>query len=148
MSRVFYIKDRADLDAKKKFIWSALVEMSVKPFCINITDVIRGIQQNRKIWPLFKDLADQKEFNGALITNEDWKHILVSGWAFVEKGVSPRIFMGLENEVVTFNKYSTSKMGKRDFSSLIEYVYAYGTTEGVVWSEKACASYDEYKELS
>lgn len=147
MAKVFYIKDRADLERQKKMIWRVLVEIAVKPFCINITDVIRNHVQNRKMWPMLADISKQKKFNGELISTECWKHLIVSGWLIVEKQETPKVFMGIEGEVVTFNTYSTSRMGKKDFCCLIEYIYAYGSTAGVVWSEKASEAYDSYKEV-
>ncbi len=35
-------------------------------------------------------------------------------------------------------------MSKRDFSELIELIYAFGAEKNVVWSEKAKNAYDEY----
>jgi hypothetical protein len=39
---------------------------------------------------------------------------------------------------------STSKMTKKVFCDLIELIYAFGSENGVKWSEKALKHYEEY----
>jgi hypothetical protein len=40
---------------------------------------------------------------------------------------------------------STSKMHKPEFSNLIEFIYAFGASQGVDWSEPALKAYEQYR---
>ena len=65
----------------------------------------------------------------------------------MEKDAQTTIMMGLEGEVVALG-YKTSRLGKKDFCSLIEYMYSEGSSRGVVWSEKALEAYASYPEAN
>ena len=146
MQRIFHIENRADLEKKKKEIWSALCEYAENEFCLRLTDLIRSFLQNKKMWPMLRDFAKQKDFNGEKISTDDWKKILMSAWLVVEKDIRADIVQGLEREVVVLSGYKTSELGKKDFISFIEYLYYQGTEFNIKWSEPAQKAYDTYRE--
>ena len=106
----------------------------------------RSNDQNRKLWPMLHDVATQVQLciNGQMTwaTPEDFKDVFT---AALRK--DQRMAMGLDGGVV-FLGVRTSKMRKREFSELIELIYAFGSERGVAWSEKAAEVYSEYQEAS
>ena len=106
----------------------------------------RSNDQNRKLWPMLHDVASQVQLciNGQMTwaNPEDWKAVFTAAL-----NREQRMAMGLDGSVV-FLGTRTSKMRKREFSELIELIYAAGSERGVQWSEKAAEVYSEYREAS
>ena len=104
----------------------------------------RTASQNSKLWPMLGDIAQQVVWpvNGriGLISKEDWKDILSA-----ELKHEQRIAQGISGGFVMLG-LRTSKMKKREFADLIEVIYAFGSSHGVVWSEKANSAYQLYRE--
>jgi hypothetical protein len=106
----------------------------------------RSLDQNAKLWCLLEDVACQCTLiiNGekCTATREEWKDVFT---AALKR--ESRIAMGIDGGVVMLG-HSTSKMRKAEFSELIELIHSYGAENGVRWSERAQAVYDEYREAN
>lgn len=79
--------------------------------------------QNEKFHALCGDVARQREFNGRLLTLQQWKVLFVSGHAKAT-GDEYDLEVGLEGELVNLRE-STAQMGVKRMGSLIEYVLAW-----------------------
>lgn len=99
----------------------------------------RSDSQNRKLWPMLNDLSEQVTWYGYKLTREEWKDFSTAALK------RHRMVPGIDGGIVMVG-LSTSRMSKRVFAELIECMYAFGTDQGVQWSEPALALYDEYKE--
>ena len=97
-----------------------------------ITD-IRTIEQNKLMWALLTDLANQVEWcvdgRMQLLSPDDWKHIMTAG---LKK--SQRVAQGIDGGFVILGQY-THKMNKSEMAELLELIMAFGTDKGVKWSE-------------
>lgn len=100
----------------------------------------RSNSQNSKLWPMLTDISQQLEWYGQKLSPDDWKDLLGHEWR------SQRIVPGISGGYVALGAVRTSKMKKREFSELIEILYAFGSERGVQWSEKALESYQQYRE--
>jgi len=104
----------------------------------------RTQEQNRKLHPMIRDVARHVvEWAGKRRSEGEWKTLLISGHAKATEDEQIDIVMGLEGEVVGFRE-SSAAMSKKRLSSLIEYIYAWGTEQGVCWSEGSITVFDEY----
>lgn len=99
----------------------------------------RSTDQNSKLWPMLGDVAEQVEWYGQKLSDEDWKHV------FTASLTKQRAVPGIDGGFVVLGQ-STRNMKKDEFSDLIELMYAFGAEHGVQWSEKALAIYDEMME--
>ena len=118
---------------------SNLPVSEVNPLMVRISDEIRTLDQNALMWPLLECFSSQRKWpvNGelVLIEPEDWKDLLTASF----KSETQRIAKGLAGGMVMLGM-RTSKMGKKEFSDFIEYLYAAGAELGVVFeSERAAA---------
>jgi len=105
------------------------------------TDGLRTLAQNKKMWPMLTDLSTHVVLMGLKHKPEIWKHIITAAW-------KSQIFVhGIAGSLVVIPT-STSKMNKKEFSELIEQMYAYGSDEGVPWSEPSLKAYEQYREAS
>ena len=79
------------------------------------------------------DVSKQAEWLGKKRTAQEWKVLFVSGHSVATKQCA-ELVPGLENEFVNIRE-STARMSKARVNSLIEYVYAFGSANGVEWRE-------------
>jgi hypothetical protein len=102
---------------------------------VNIKEPTRNLEQNALLWALLTCFARQKPLciNGreTEATPEDWKAILTAAF----RRETNRVAVGLDGGIV-FLGCSTSKMGTREFSDLIEFIKATAAEEGVDISEE------------
>jgi hypothetical protein len=94
-----------------------------------ITDT-RTDEQNKKLWPMLQDVANQVPWFGQMLPKEDWKLIFL---AALNREV--RIVPNLENNGFVNLSTSSSKLSKAQFSELIELIYKLGAERGVVWTD-------------
>ena len=100
--------------------------------------------QNRKMWPMLRDIAEQLHWpvNGKLqrMSREDWKDVLTAGFqqeSRIAEGIAGgHVFLGMR----------TSRMSKRRFAELVEFIYAFGTERGVRFSAPSTALYRDVTE--
>lgn len=141
--------DQQTLRNEMTSVWS-MVSNAVRAGAVEVVlrrpKNLRSLSQNRKLWPMLTDISKQIEWpvDGAmqLLEPEDWKDILSAG---VRK--EQRVAQGIGGGFVMLGS-RTSKMRKKEFVELIEFIYWFGSERGVQWSEPALAVYSEYREVA
>lgn len=118
------------------WVWEQFLEHKYLIFTITF-GMSRTQEQNSKMWPLLTDISKQVEWFGRKHSNDDWKDIITGSF---RKG---QFVPNLDGTGFVVLGMRTSKMGKREFSALIEYIYAFGADKGVKWSEKSEQVYNE-----
>lgn len=99
------------------------------PVVITLGRDKRTSAQNKKMWPMLKDVSNQVVWHGQKLSSEDWKQIFS---AAVE---AQRAVPGIEGGFVVLGA-STKNKDKEWFSMLFEVMYAFGAENGVVWSDE------------
>jgi hypothetical protein len=84
----------------------------------------RSLEQNALMWPLLQKIAKQVDWHGYKLTDEEWKDVLT---ASLKK---QKVVPGLDGSFVVCGQ-STSQMSKKEFSDLLELIYAFGAQQGV-----------------
>ena len=121
-----------------KRIWKLTGEVAKKAACreilaapegyvVTLAEPTRTIDQNSLLWPLLNEVSKQVDWYGNKLTADEWKDVFSA--ALKKQKVVP----GLEGGFVVCGQ-STSRMSKREFSDLVELIYAFGAERGVVWS--------------
>ena len=111
------------------------VQSSEIGMVVSIGQPTRSSEQNAMLHPLLTDIANQKEWMGKKRTMLQWKVIMVSAHS-IATGEPAEMVIGLEGEVVNLRE-STAAMSKKRFSSLMEYVLAYGAMNGIKFSDRS-----------
>lgn len=109
------------------------------PVVVTLGREKRSTEMNSKLWPMLTDIAQQVEWFGKKHSKEAWKEIITGSFRQAE------FVPNIENTGFVAVGLSTSKMGKAEFSALIEYIYAFGAEKAVVWSEPALETYEQYR---
>lgn len=86
--------------------------------------------QNKKMWALLEDIAQQVVWFGSKRSKYDWKDLCTA--ELKQSEVVP----GLSGTPIILTGGSSSNMSKARFSDLIEIIYAFGSQQGVKWSEE------------
>ena len=90
----------------------------------------RSGDQNKRLWAMLTDVAEQVMWHGMKLSTDDWKLIFLDALNR-EVRIVPNID---DNGFVNLGR-SSSKLTKSEFSDLMELMSAFGARHGVVWSE-------------
>lgn len=96
---------------------------------VTISEPNRTLEQNAAQWPYLEAFSKQKQLciNGEMqwVTAEDWKDVLTGCW-------NGEMRMAAFDGKVIMLPQRTSKMGKRVFSTWLEFLISMSVTSGVV----------------
>ena len=120
-----------------KRIWKLTGEVAKKAACreilaapegyvVTLAEPTRTLDQNSLLWPLLTEVSKQVDWYGNKLTADEWKDVFSA--ALKKQKVVP----GLDGGFVVCGQ-STSRMSKREFSDLVELIYAFGAGRGVVF---------------
>ena len=106
----------------------------------------RTLSQNRKMWPMLTDIANQLDWN--YTRKGQWLHRKMpqNGWKAVLTAAfeqETEMAEALDGGIVMIGA-STSNYGVRKFADFIEFLYATGSERGVRWSEKSEWAHQQY----
>jgi hypothetical protein len=95
---------------------------------VTIAEPTRNLEQNARLWASLAEVSKQVDWYGQHLTPEEWKDVFT---ACLER---QKVVPGIEGGFVVCGQ-RTSKMSKRQFSNLLEVIYAFGAEKGVVFSD-------------
>ena len=97
-------------------------------YVIEIREPTRTLDQNALLWPLLTEVSRQVDWYGQKLTEDEWKDVFTAGLR-KQKAVP-----GIDGGFVMVGS-KTSRMNKREFSELVELIYAFGAERGVKFQE-------------
>jgi hypothetical protein len=108
-----------------------------KPVAVRLGRERRNLEMNAKLWAMLSDVSQQVKWFNQALTPEDWKHV------FSASVLNQRTVPGIDGGIVVLGQ-STSRMTKKQFGELIEFIYSWGAENNVLWSEPVP---EEYRHL-
>lgn len=106
----------------------AAIDVAPDGQVVTISDPTRTLEQNAAQWPYLAGFAAQKQLciNGVMqwVTDEDWKDVLTACY-------DGEMRMAVFDGKVIMLPLRTSKMGKKVFSSWMEFLVAMAAQSGV-----------------
>jgi NinB protein len=99
-------------------------------YVVTIAPPTRKVVQNSKMWAMLSDLAKQVQWYGLQLSAEDWKDVLT---ASLRKEL--RTVPNVDGTGLVILGMRTSQMSVGKMADLIEYLYAFGASKDVKWSE-------------
>lgn len=103
-------------------------------YVVTVQEPTRSLEQNSKLHAALSDIADQIEWHGERMDVDDWKRLLTAAWARAERQ-QVKLVPALDGNGFDVLYRRTSRMSKSEMSNLIEYLQAWGTEQGVKWSD-------------
>lgn len=99
-----------------------------KAYIVEVKPLTRTLQQNRLMWKILQQLADQVVWYGNKLTKENWKDMITAGLK------SQDVVPGINGGFVVLGD-STRKMSVKELNEVIELAYAFGAQHGVVFND-------------
>lgn len=90
----------------------------------------RTPEQNDRMWAMLTDVALQLPWHGIKLKPADWKDIFVDA---LKREL--RMVPNIDGTGLVHLGRSSSDLSKSEFSDLIELMFAFGASHGVVWSD-------------
>lgn len=106
----------------------ALIDAAPEGYCVAIGEETRTQEQNRLLWPLIADIQAQVP-SMQPFSADDIKLRFLNAL-----GIELRFLPELEGAGMFPVGQRSSTLTKRQFSGLIELMFAYGAKQGVRWS--------------
>ena len=100
-----------------------------KAYVVEVKPLTRTLQQNRLMWEILQQLADQVVWYGNKLTKENWKDMITAG--LKNQDVVP----GINGGFVVLGD-STRKMSVKELNEVIELAYAFGAQHGVKFEDE------------
>lgn len=96
----------------------------------------RTLDQNNKMHAMLSDVARSKP-GGRKLTADQWKCLFMDAVAKETKNASftSRWEPSLDGEGVVNTGYRSSRLAKDEMAELISFIDAWGTENGVIWSD-------------
>jgi len=97
--------------------------------------------QEERYHAMIGDIADQSEFMGKKWHADDWKRLLIDAFAKVMRDMGTplhhdgRVVPSLDGQRVVQLGIQSSAFYKAEASQFIEFLFAYGAENGIVWKE-------------
>jgi hypothetical protein len=99
-------------------------------YSVEVCEPTRSGVQNSLLWVLLTAFSEQLRWpvNGSMVrlSPEDWKTLLTAAY----RRESQRVAQGIDGGMVMLGM-STSKLGKREFAELIEFIHSVAADRGV-----------------
>jgi hypothetical protein len=103
-----------------------LIDKAPVGYTVTIAEETRRAAQNRLLWPLLARISDDVIWYGNHLSKEEWKDVLTASLR------GTKVVPGVDGGFVTVG-LQTHKMGVREFSELIELIFAFGVEHGIEW---------------
>ena len=90
----------------------------------------RTSEQNRKMWAMLGEIAEQLQINGQSFDKDRWKAIMLHAW-----GEQVEFLPTLDGTSFFPYGHQTSKLSTKMMSSFLEFIIAEGTQRGVKFAD-------------
>lgn len=110
-----------------------LVDAAPHGAILAVKEAKRTIDQNSLMWALLSDVSRSKP-QGRCMTPERWKAAFMQSY-----GHAVQFENDLEGRPFPIG-HSSSRLSKQEMSELIEFILAWGTENGVQWTDEARAA--------
>jgi hypothetical protein len=123
MTQTIILRGQAQRDLAKR-----IIDAAGPDFVVTVSAPKRTDDQNAKMWAMLSDVSRAKP-DGKRHTPDMWKALFMKAC-----GHEVQFVEGIDGEPFPVG-FRSSKMTKAQMSEMIEFIYAYGSQRGVIWSE-------------
>lgn len=107
---------------------------------VEIKAAKRTLPQNDRMWAMLSDIAAQKEHCGRKYTPDQWKVLFMAAC-----GKEMQFVPTLNGNSFMPLGYRSSELTKQEMSDMIEFMFAWGAENGVVFHDQAPASPEDLR---
>jgi hypothetical protein len=118
---------RSELDRSRAVSWCQKAPGGTR---IEFKASRRTLPQNDRMWAMLTDVANQKLHMGRRYSPDQWKVLFMHAC-----GREVQFLPALDGSTFIPWGQSSSDLSKDEMSELIEFLFAWGAENGVVWSD-------------
>lgn len=119
---------RADTDRQRLINWIKEARLETR---VEIRGPKRTIAQNDRLWAMLSDIVLQKkEVRGRTYSTESWKSMFLQAL-----GHQQEVLPTLDGNEFFATGFSSSRLSKQEMSDLIDFIFAWGAENDVLWSD-------------
>ena len=108
---------------------------------VDIKGPKRTLSQNDRMWAMLTDIVVQKKtIDGKKFTTDEWKVIFLQAL-----GREQNVLPSLDGHSFFSSGHSSSTLTKEEMSDLIEFMFAWGAENDMVWSDPQLRSYESMR---
>lgn len=111
-------------------------------YVVRVSPPTRSLEQNAALHSALQDISRQVAWHGERLDIDEWKRLLTAAWCRAEQQ-PVRVVRALDGHGLDVLYRRTSRMTKAELSSLLDYLHAWGTDAGVVWSDIPAQQHEE-----
>lgn len=126
MSRALLVID-SPVQRQKASNWVAQAPVGTR---VEFKRPKRTLPQNDRMWAMLTDIAQQKEHCGRRYAPDQWKVIFMAAC-----GREVQFIPSLDGSTFIPWGQSSSDLSKEEMTELIDFIFAWGAENGVIWSE-------------
>ena len=115
--------------------WVKARTLQGRPVVLTLKEEKRSSEQNRKLHAALQDISRQVEWAGRKWDTDQWKRLLTASWMRA-RGQQVTMVPALDGSGIDVLYRHTSQMSKAEVADLIDYVQAWGSEQGVEWSDE------------
>jgi hypothetical protein len=124
------IRCKSDIDRAARWVSQAPVGTRVE-----FKAPKRTLPQNDRMWAMLTDIATQKTHAGRKYTADQWKVLFMHAC-----GREVQFIPALDNSTFIPFGQSSSDLSVQEMTDLIEFMFAWGSQNGVVFHDEAIAA--------
>jgi hypothetical protein len=121
-----------DQDRVRAARWCAQLQPGSR---VEFKDAKRSLPQNDRFWAMLTDVATQKEHAGRKYTPDQWKILFMHAC-----GREVQFIPSLDNKTFIPWGQSSSDLSKQEMTDLIEFMFAWGSENGVTFHDQSEAA--------
>ena len=95
------------------------VKQAQEGFVVTVAEPTRNLEQNAALWAILHEISEGVDWHGRKLSPEDWKNVFTASLRRMD------VVPNLEGTGFVALGQSTSSMGKREFSDLLELANAF-----------------------
>ena len=102
-------------------------------YAVTVSEPTRTNAENALLHALITEISKIKEWAGKKQDIEVWKRLLTAAWCRATNQ-QVELLPALDGYGVDIVYRKTSKLSKKECADLIEFVYAWGASNGILWA--------------
>ena len=95
------------------------VKQAQEGFVVTVAEATRNLEQNAALWAILHEISEGVDWHGRKLSPTDWKNVFTASLKRMD------VVPNLEGTGFVALGQSTSSMGKREFSDLLELAHAF-----------------------
>ncbi len=95
------------------------VKQAQDGFVVTVAEATRNLEQNAALWAILHEISEGVDWHGRKLSPTDWKNVFTASLKRMD------VVPNLEGTGFVALGQSTSSMGKREFSDLLELAHAF-----------------------